>query len=96
MPSPDLQILEVLLESGKKIDKIIMYCLLCMPTSLQYVSEVQKIFQMALNNIALIDSLVIQQQKHQLSSFLESYMAGVLEQVFKVQSLYPFLLVDIL
>lgn len=31
------ELLLVLIESGKKVDKVILYCLLCMPNSFQYV-----------------------------------------------------------
>ena len=78
MQSPDQEVIKVLLESAKKIDKIIMYCLLCIPGTLQYVVEVQKMFQMCLNNIAIMDSFIIHNKKPQLNSFLESYIAGVL------------------
>lgn len=87
------------MESGKKVDKIILYCLMCMPNNLQYVSEVQKIFQVALGNVSRLDSFLCESglgKDDESRLWIESYISGVLEQVYKVQSLYPFLLVDCL
>jgi hypothetical protein len=69
---------------------------MCIHGTLQFVPEVQKMVQMCLSNIAVIDSFITQNPKPSITPFLESYIAGVLEQVFKVQSLFPFLLFDVL
>ncbi len=38
MYNVDNEIILTLLESAKKIDKIILYCLLCLPSNLQYIA----------------------------------------------------------
>lgn len=75
-----LEVIETLVESAKKIDKIILYCLLCMPSMLQYVPEVQRIFRGLLNNIAVMDDVLVSKIPHkkELGGCFESYITGVL------------------
>lgn len=66
-----------------------------MPNRLQYDKDVQKILQVILSSISRLDICLCEgmlSKGDESRLWIESYISGVLEQVYKVQSVYPFLM----
>lgn len=83
-----------LFEYLRKIDKIIMHSIGCMPVSYQYKAEMQNIVYLIFNKIAELNTFLMNfKNNRNVSSEIEKYLEGILELMAQTQNTYPLLFV---